>query len=126
MTSTTRPQFAEEEFRKASASNPTQECVRVARRSGWVELRDDKTQFGSPDDRRIVLTSAEFDRFQTGIRSGKSNGLPTRLDLQRDGTYLLRAAAVTLTFTEPEVRAFIAGIRNHEFDLAVYEPTSAA
>ena len=27
---------------------------------------------------------------------------------------------MTLTFTEPEVRAFVAGIRDHEFDLAAY------
>ncbi|MGP4015053.1 hypothetical protein [Saccharopolyspora sp. 5N708] len=37
------PAFAEHDFRKASASDPSKECVRVARRDGWVELRDDKT-----------------------------------------------------------------------------------
>ncbi len=113
------PHFAEEDFRKAVASHPTEECVRVARDAGRVELRDDKTAFGSTDDHRIVLTSAEFDRFQAGIRSGRING-PLRLDRQADGTHLLRTAAVTLTFTEPEVRAFVAGIRDHEFDLAAY------
>jgi hypothetical protein len=111
--------FAEKDFRKATASNPAENCVRVARRAGWVVLRDDKTTFGAPDDHRIVLTSAEFDRFQAGIRSGRTDG-PLRLDPQGDGTYLLRTATVTLTFTEPEVRAFIAGIEDHEFDLAAY------
>jgi hypothetical protein len=117
--------FAEEDFRKATASNPDMNCVRVARRADWVELRDDKTAFGAPGDHRIVLTSAEFDRFQAGVRSGRTDG-PPRLDRQGDGTYLLRTAAVTLTFTEPEVRAFVAGIRDHEFDLAEYESTTAA
>jgi hypothetical protein len=120
-----RPHFAEHDFRKATASEPDKDCVRVARRAGWVELRDDKTAFGAPADRRIALTSAEFDQFQAGIRSGKSDGLPLRLDPHGDGTYLLRTAAVTLTFTEPEVRAFVAGIHDHEFDLAAYESTAA-
>jgi hypothetical protein len=113
------PHFAEKDFRKATASNPTENCVRVARRAGWVELRDDKTAFGAPDDHRIVLTSAEFDRFQAGIRSGSTDG-PLRLDPQRNGTYLLRTATVILTFTEPEVQAFLAGVRAHEFDVAAY------
>jgi hypothetical protein len=113
------PRFAEKDFRKATASNPNLDCVRVARRAGWVELRDDKTAFGAPDDHRIVLTSAEFDRFQAGIRAGRPDG-PLRLDRQADGCYLLRTADVALTFTEPEVRAFIAGIQDHEFDLAAY------
>jgi hypothetical protein len=111
--------FTEEDFRKATASNPDMNCVRVARRGNWVELRDDKTTFGAPDDHRIALTGAEFDRFQAGIRSGAPEG-PLRLDRQADGTYLLRTAAVALTFTEAEVRAFVAGIRDHEFDLAAY------
>jgi hypothetical protein len=119
------PRFAEKDFRKAMASNPTSNCVRVARRAGWVELRDDKTAFGAPDDHRIVLTSAEFDRFQAGIRSGPPDG-PLHLDRQADGTYLLRTADVALAFTEPEVRAFLSGIRNHEFDPAAYESTTAA
>ena len=113
------PQFAEEDFRKATASHPTEECVRVARLAGWVELRDDKTAFGAPDDHRIVLTSAEFDHFQAGIRAGHPEG-PLRLDRLADGTYLLRTEAAALSFTEPEVRAFLSGVRNHEFDAAAY------
>lgn len=113
------PHFAEQDFRKATASQPTENCVRVARRAGQVELRDDKTTFGSPEDHRIVLSGAEFDRFQAGVRSGKPEG-PLRLDRQADGTYLLRTEAVALRFTEPEVHAFVAGIRGHEFDLAAY------
>jgi hypothetical protein len=119
-----RPHFAEEDFRKATASNPDLNCVRIARRGDQVELRDDKTAFGAPDDHRIVLPSAEFDRFQAGIRSGRPDG-PLHLDRQADGTYLLRTADVALTFTEPEVRAFVAGIRDHEFDLVAYETTTA-
>jgi hypothetical protein len=119
-----RPHFAEKDFRKAAASNPDRECVRVARRGGWVEIRDDKTAFGAPDDHRIVLTGAEFDRFQAGVRSGEYEG-PLCLDRQGDGSYLLRTEAVALTFTEPEVRAFLSGVRDHEFDPAAFAPSAA-
>jgi transcriptional antiterminator Rof (Rho-off) len=118
-----RPDFTEEDFRKATASNPTTECVRVARRGDWVELRDDKTAFGAPDDHRIVLADEDFDRFQAGVRSGEPAG-PLRLDRQAGGTYLLRTDAVTLTFTEPEVRAFLSGVRNHEFDAAAFRSST--
>ncbi|WP_223838277.1 hypothetical protein [Saccharopolyspora pogona] len=46
--------FAEIDFRKAGKSVPDKDCVCVARRDGWVELRDDKTVFGAPDDHRLV------------------------------------------------------------------------
>jgi hypothetical protein len=120
-----RPHFAAEDFRKATASDPDRECVRVARRADRVELRDDKTAFGAPDDHRIVLTSTQFDRFQAGVRSGRPEG-PLRLDRQVDGTYLLHTEAVALTFTEPEVRAFLSGVRDHEFDSAAYDSPTAA
>src|SRR5690606_41508967 len=67
--STTPPTFAEAEFRKASKSNPNRDCVRVARRDGWVELRDDKTEFGSAEDHRLVFTAAEFDAVQERYRA---------------------------------------------------------
>ncbi|WP_148272050.1 hypothetical protein [Saccharopolyspora spinosa] len=41
----------------ASSGAPGQDCVRVARRDRWVELRDDKTVFGAPDDHRVVFTA---------------------------------------------------------------------
>ncbi|WP_210435098.1 hypothetical protein [Saccharopolyspora sp. ASAGF58] len=54
---TTPPLSAEGEFRKAARSQPDLSCVCVARRDGWVELRDDKTVFGGPDDHRLVFTA---------------------------------------------------------------------
>jgi hypothetical protein len=51
------PVFVESEFRKASASNASGECVRVARRDGWVVLRDDKKTFRAPDDQHLVVAS---------------------------------------------------------------------
>jgi hypothetical protein len=115
-----RPHFAETDFKKAAASNPRQECVRVARRDGWAELRDDKAAFGGPDDHRIALTSTEFDAFQDGLRAG-TDVLPLQLDQGEYGTYTLRHPAnptVALTFTEAEINAFVAGIQAREFDLA--------
>ncbi|TDV44181.1 DUF397 domain-containing protein [Actinophytocola oryzae] len=64
---TCRPRFAEYDFRKSSFSNPNQDCVGIAQRSGWVELRDSKTEFGTPSDQRIVLTGDVFRSFLTVI-----------------------------------------------------------
>jgi Domain of unknown function (DUF397) len=69
MTST--PAFTEAEFRKASASKQDRECIRVARRDGWVEIRDDKTTFGAPDDHRLAFPARQFDHFLAAIRSGE-------------------------------------------------------
>ncbi|WP_190812374.1 DUF397 domain-containing protein [Saccharopolyspora pogona] len=70
MSTVPRPQFAERDFRKATRSEPDKQCVRVARRDGWVELRDDKAVFGAPDDHRLVFTAEEFDAFLAPIHRG--------------------------------------------------------
>lgn len=114
--------FHESEFRKASASHPNRECVRVARRDGWVELRDDKTTFGASDDVRLVLSEAQFDEFLAGTRSGQASGLCLAVIAQSDGTYTLRTTASQpavgeeLAFTEGEVLAFLDGVARGEFD----------
>ncbi|WP_134664039.1 DUF397 domain-containing protein [Amycolatopsis sp. CFH S0078] len=120
----TRPTFAETEFRKATRSNPNQQCVRVARRDGWVELRDDKTVFGTADDHRLVFTVEEFDAYLAGEREGRTEGLAleiTRRD--EDGMYLFRRsgwAGIELVFDEAEVVAFRDGVAKHEFDAIAY------
>ena len=55
----TRPTFTASDFRKATASEPNQSCVEIARRSGWAEVRDSKTEFGAANDLRIVLAGPE-------------------------------------------------------------------
>ncbi|MGH3585987.1 MAG: DUF397 domain-containing protein [Pseudonocardia sp.] len=120
MTHTMRSHFAEDDFRKATASQPDRDCVRVARLADRVEVRDDKTAFGGPDDHRIVLTATEFDRFQEGIRAGETTDSPLHVSRRPDDTYLLRSGPVTLTFTAPEMAAFLDGVHQHEFDLAEY------
>lgn len=67
--SETHPVFAEHEFSKATYSDPNRDCVQVARLDGWVEIRDDKTTFGAPDDHRLRLTAAAFDAFQASLRT---------------------------------------------------------
>lgn len=120
----TRPTFAEADFRKATRSNPDTSCVRVARRDGWVELRDDKTTFGAADDHRLIFTAEEFDTYLAGEREGQTEGLAleiTRRD--EDGMYLFRRsgwAAIELVFTEAEVIAFHDGVAKHEFDANAY------
>lgn len=121
--SSTSCAFAERDFRKASASNPDRQCVRVARRDGWVEVRDDKTTFDGPEDVHLVFTEAQFDAFLDGMRSGETSGLCLALSAQADGTYTLRstvsqpsAVAEDLVFTEGEIQAFLNGVARGEFD----------
>ncbi|MFC0107910.1 DUF397 domain-containing protein [Kibdelosporangium aridum] len=57
------PEFTETEFRKSSFSEPDKECVQVARRGGWVAIRDTKTTFGASDDHHLLLTANQFDSF---------------------------------------------------------------
>jgi hypothetical protein len=58
-----QPTFCEDDFRKSSYSDPDRECVHVARRGAWIVLRDSKTVFDTPEDRRLVLTAERFDMF---------------------------------------------------------------
>ncbi|WP_190812386.1 DUF397 domain-containing protein [Saccharopolyspora pogona] len=121
---TTPPLFAEGEFRKATRSQPDLSCVRVARRDGWVELRDDKAVFGAPDDHRLVFTAEEFDAFLAGAREGRTGGLCLEITRRGvDGMYVFRRRgweAVELVFTEAELLAFQDGVTNHEFDAVAY------
>jgi hypothetical protein len=63
-----RPSFREADFRKSSYSDPQQDCVHVAQRAGWVEMRDTKTEFDSPADGRLALTAEQFAGFLSSIR----------------------------------------------------------
>jgi uncharacterized protein DUF397 len=118
------PTFEEHDFRKAKASEPNKDCVRVARQDGWVEIRDDKTAFGAPDDRRLVVTAEEFDAFLAGTRTNDLTGLPLEIISRPHGTHTFRRVSrqtnIELEFTDAEVTAFLAGVRAGEFDLAAY------
>ncbi|TCP43891.1 uncharacterized protein DUF397 [Tamaricihabitans halophyticus] len=107
--------FTEAEFRKATRSDPDKNCVQVARRDGWVELRDDKTVFGAADDHRLVFTAEEFDAFL-------SDGRYLVIDRRADGMYTFRRhdGAIELVFTEAEVAAFRDGVAKHEFAAIAY------
>ncbi|QUH01528.1 DUF397 domain-containing protein [Saccharopolyspora erythraea] len=122
MTTTPAP-FAEHDFRKATRSEPQKSCVRVARRADRVELRDDKTTFGAPDDHRLVFTAEQFDDFLTATRAGRTEGLCLEITRREDGTHVFRSSTspdAELVFTEAEVDAFRDGIAKHEFDAFAY------
>jgi hypothetical protein len=78
------PTFTVGEFRKASASSPHQNCVRVARKHGWTAVWDDKrataaTTAGTAviGTEILLLRDEQFDSYQAGIRAGRSSGAPT-------------------------------------------------
>lgn len=120
--------FTEGEFRKATASQPGKECVQVARRDGRVEIRDDKTTFGAPDDHRLVLTEDQFDGFLSHVRSGEIFGHCLDMTRRPHDSYIFRVAndpsSTQLHFTAAEVAAFLDGINNREFDRLAYASTA--
>jgi uncharacterized protein DUF397 len=125
---TVSPTFKEHEFRKAQASDPHRDCVQVARRDGWVEIRDDKKVFEAPDDHRLVFTAEQFDEFLTSVRSGDTDNRCLDMTRHTDGTYTFRHAvpsaahtrACELKFSEAEVAAFLDGVRRRDFDRPAY------
>jgi hypothetical protein len=117
--------FRAEEFRKAARSNPTKDCVQVARRTGVVELRDDKQRFGEPGDVRLRFTAAEFDAFLAGVCSGELAGLCIEvIAVDRDVNVLRstvpQAGGDRLTFTDAELFAFYDGVQRGEFAAEVF------
>ncbi|MFE0020936.1 DUF397 domain-containing protein [Amycolatopsis sp. NPDC059021] len=117
--------FREDDFRKATASNPDKDCVRVARRNGRVEIRDDKKAFGAPDDHRLVLTEDEFDAYQDDVRAGIDSRGVLVVTRRADGCWVFRKATaacsdVELVFTESELTAFHTGVRRREFDALAF------
>ena len=122
------PAFTPGEFRKASASRPDKECVCVARRDGWVELRDDKKEFDAPDDHRLLFTDEQFDTFLASVRAGNPDNQCLEITHRHDGMYSFRSAAphttnlrtAELVFTQTELAAFLDGIKKDEFKLPTY------
>ena len=128
------PTFTVGEFRKASASSPHQNCVRVARKHGWTAIWDDKCATGATTDSTaltttelLLLRDEQYDSYQAGIRAGNTERLPLTHRLRPDGHYTLRAEAaelgastgeVELIFDRAELDAFHHGIRINEFDIS--------
>lgn len=66
-----RPSFREADFRKSSYSDPNQECVHMAQGAGWVEMRDTKTDFGSPADGRLAFTTEHGRTFLGAVQADR-------------------------------------------------------
>lgn len=122
------PVFTRSEFRKANRSNADDQCVCVARRDGWVELRDDKTTFGATDDHRLVFTAEEFDTYLTAERQDSpatthsTSSAALEIVPHTNGNYRFRrhGGTIELEFTPAELTAFRDGVANHEFDTPAY------
>ena len=123
------PSFTVREFRKATRSSPNQNCVRIARKQGWTAVWDDKRGTAAttpettlPDTELILLSDAQFDDYQTAVRTGDADGSPLSLTRRADGLYVFGLATtdtrVELVFDQDEIDAFHDGVRNHEFDPA--------
>ncbi len=132
------PTFTVGEFRKASASSPHQNCVRIARKQGWTAIWDDKCATGATSTATalastelLLLRDEQFETYQAGIRAGHIERLPLTQIPRRDGSYVMRSdiaqptADVELIFDRAELDAFHHGVRTHEFDLDRFGATGA-
>lgn len=122
----TPPTFDRNEFRKASRSQSDgTNCVLVARRDRWVEVRDSKQWFGGPDDVRLVFDAEEFDEFLAGIRAGDLTGHCVEIVDGKGDTHLFRSTVPqhgqhTLCFTDAELFACYDGVHRGEFAESAY------
>jgi len=126
MINPTMPVFERSQFRKATRSgqNP-QACVEVARRSGWVAIRDSKQQWNSEDDHRLVFTAEQFDTWLAALPiettdAPRTDTLCIEITRHGDGVNVFRSSVpqehdAVLTFTDREIEAFLDGARNGEF-----------
>ena len=117
------PVFAAGEFRKATRSQPNQSCVMIARRDGWVEIRDDKLEHTVYYDTvALRLPDAEFDAYQAAVRDGdNTEGLYLAVTRREDGHTEVRTpdSDVVLVYTQVEIDAFHDGVIKREFDALV-------
>ncbi|RDI64772.1 hypothetical protein [Nocardia pseudobrasiliensis] len=125
------PTFTAAEFRKAHASSPNQNCVRIARKDGWTAVWDDKRASDRitpasvlPADELLLFTDEQFDAYQVGVREGRTDASSLTVAHRADGMYVFRAVTaqpvpeVELIFDQAELDAFHDGVRNREFDRA--------
>lgn len=120
------PAFQSRDFRKSRLSTESgNNCVLVARRSGWVEVRDSKREFGAADDVRLVFTAEQFDGFLADIRDGGVADRCIAVTARADGLNVVLSTVAqpggkALLFTNDELFAFYDGVRNDEFTEAAY------
>jgi hypothetical protein len=121
MINPTMPIFGRNDFRKAARSgqNP-QACVEVARRAGWVVIRDSKQLWNSTDDHRLVFSAEQFDACLDALSAGSTDTPCIEIARHGVGVNVFRSTVPqehdnALTFTDGEIEAFLDGVRNGEF-----------
>ncbi|MCO1575849.1 DUF397 domain-containing protein [Crossiella sp. SN42] len=112
--------FAEDEFVKAIRSEPEKNCVQVARRDGWVEVRNSRMKWRAADDHRLRFTASQFDAYLNGVRCGQVEGQCIEIVATGNGLYLFRStideqSTPALKFTTSEIEAFLGDVRDGEF-----------
>ena len=115
----------------SSRSNNGNQCVEVRFVGDVVLVRDSKYRRDPAallcDEPIITVTATEWTSFLTVLASGGSVEGPTAPTTPTaltalttsDGTTSLRHGDITLTYTPEEWDAFIAGVRDGEFDRVV-------
>ncbi|MGN2635117.1 DUF397 domain-containing protein [Nocardia takedensis] len=103
----------------SSRSNNGNQCVEVRFVGDAVQIRDSKYRrdpANLPADEPIItVTTAEWTAFLTALAADAPTDRPTARP-GVDGGTVLRHGDIALTYTPAEWLAFVAGVRDGEFD----------
>ena len=114
------------EWRKASDCNGASSCVEVLFKDGSVLVRDSKLGAVSPV-LRVPISS--WWSFLPAVKTGQTltyGGVLWVADIDAGWLMWLRDEPdVTLSFDRAEVAAFVAGVRDGEFDLEALKASSS-
>lgn len=101
---------------KSSYSNPSQACVEVRFTGGSVQIRDSKDLGTGPV---ITVPSADWPEVLAEASGQRRSGRQAlRIAVRADGgADVWSGASPTLSFTQGEWDAFVAGVRDGEFEL---------
>ncbi|QIS16849.1 DUF397 domain-containing protein [Nocardia arthritidis] len=121
MATTARPWPASTGWFTSSRSNNGNQCVEVRFDGDAVLIRDSKYR-RNPANRTaeepvITVNISEWTSFLTHLKAGTAPfGLSLFAGDTADGGTALRHGATVLTYTPAEWNAFLAGVRDGEFD----------
>ena len=125
--------FQPDDFRVPSRSGDpaNSTCVEFACKDREVELRQNRNEWGSPEDHRLRFPAEDFALWVKGHNAGSTEGLCLSTVQRGDGLWEYRSTlpdadpAAVLVFDQDEVDAFLADVKSGKYnaDLGI-EPVS--
>ncbi|MBF6176101.1 DUF397 domain-containing protein [Nocardia blacklockiae] len=104
----------------STRTNNGNQCVEVRFDGAAVQVRDSKYRRDPArrpaDEPVLTVTAGEWMDFLDGLRGRRSNATGLVARTAADGTTTLTSGGLALTYTPGEWAAFVAGVRDGEFD----------